>query len=270
MKNVVLLASTVFALLYLFVPLLIVVLFSFHVTGGLSFPFEGFSMRWYEEVLSSPDFLNATKNSFYVASATAAITLVVFTAAAYGMSRSTARLRDTLSPLFLLPITLPGIFIGVALLLFFARIQLPLSLMTVIIAHIVFVAPFFYLITSVALESLDPSLEEVALDLGASRYQAFFKIVLPQIWPTLVGATALAFMLSLDEFIITFFVIGNDGTLPMYIFSKLRRTVDPSINVVSALLIGASLLLWIVGLGMMWLQRTRVAIGVSDRENIAT
>lgn len=270
MKNLILLTITVFTLLYLFAPLLIVVLFSFHATGELSFPFEGFSLRWYEEVLFSPEFLNAMKNSFYVASVTAVITLVLFTTAAYGMSRSPARYRNSLSPLLLVPITLPGIFIGVALLLFFVRIQLSLSLATVVIAHVVFVAPFFYLITSVALERLDPSLEEVALDLGASRFQAFFKVILPQIWPTLVGATALAFMLSLDEFIITFFVIGNDGTLPMYIFSKLRRTVDPSINVVSALLIGASLLLWLVGLLMVWLQRERAGVGVNDEENIAT
>jgi ABC-type spermidine/putrescine transport system permease subunit II len=148
--------------------------------------------------------------------------------------------------LFFLPITLPGLFLGIALLSLFDRMDFSLSLTTVGIAHMVYVFPYFLLIALTAVARLDPALEEVAADLGASPARTFWKITLPQIWPVLAGAAALAFMLSLDEFVITFFVIGTDSTLPLFLFSSLRRTVDPSINVISTLLISTLLLLWVV------------------------
>jgi ABC-type spermidine/putrescine transport system permease subunit II len=97
-----------------------------------------------------------------------------------------------------------------------------------------------------ALDRLDPALEEAAADLGASPWKVFRRVTLPQVWPVLVGATALSFMLSFDEFIITFFVIGSDSTLPLFIFSSLRRTIDPTINTVSTLLLALTLVLWVV------------------------
>ena len=106
--------------------------------------------------------------------------------------------------------------------------------------------PYFLLIASAALDRLDPALDEAAADLGANGWLRFWRVTMPQIWPLLVGATCLAFALSFDEFIITFFVIGSDGTLPLYIWSQLRRTVDPSINVVSTLLMAVTLLLWLL------------------------
>jgi ABC-type spermidine/putrescine transport system permease subunit II len=222
------------------------VLFSFHKTGGLSFPFEGFSLRWYREVFSSFEFREALKNSALVACVVSAVTLLLGTAAAYGISRSPARLRAPLGLLFFLPITLPGLFLGITSLVFFARIELSLSLVTVAIAHFVYVFPYFLLIARAALDRLDPALEESAADLGASPWLVFRRVTLPQIWPVLAGATSLAFALSFDEFIITFFVIGADSTLPMFIWSSLRRTVDPSINTISTLLMAITLLLWVV------------------------
>jgi len=236
----------VLALIFLLVPLAIVVLFSFHTTGALSFPFEGFSLRWYREVFSSFEFREALKNSAVVATAVAGVTLLLGTAAAYGLSRMRPRLRGPLSLLFFLPITLPGLFLGISMLVFFARLDLKLSLLTVVLAHLVYVFPYFLLISLAALDRLDPALEESAADLGASPRVVFRRVTLPQIWPILVGATALAFALSFDEFIITFFVIGSDSTLPMFIWSTLRRTVDPSINTISTLLMAITLLLWVV------------------------
>jgi ABC-type spermidine/putrescine transport system permease subunit II len=116
----------------------------------------------------------------------------------------------------------------------------------VVIAHTVYVFPYFVLLARAALDRLDPALEEVAADLGANPWLVFRRVTLPQVWPVLVGATCLAFALSFDEFIITFFVVGPDGTLPLYIWSQLRRTVDPSINVISTMLMGVTLLLWVV------------------------
>jgi ABC-type spermidine/putrescine transport system permease subunit II len=242
------LAATVLvlALVFLFVPLVVVVLFSFHETGSLSFPFEGFSLRWYRDVFSSFEFREALENSAVVASITAVVTLLLGTAAAYGLTRVGSRLRAPMSLVFFLPLTLPGLFLGISMLIFFGRIDLKLSLFTVVLAHLVYVFPYFLLIAVAALDRLDRSLEESAADLGASPWVVFRRVTLPQIWPLLVGATALAFALSFDEFIITFFVIGSDSTLPMFIWSTLRRTVDPTINTISTLLMAITLLFWVV------------------------
>jgi ABC-type spermidine/putrescine transport system permease subunit II len=156
------------------------------------------------------------------------------------------KLRVPMAFLFFLPITLPGLFLGISMLVYFARIDLTLSLVTVVIAHFVYVIPYYLLISSAALDRLDPALEESAADLGASPWLVFRKVTLPQVWPILAGATVLAFALSFDEFIITFFVIGSNSTLPMYIFSSLRRTVDPSINTISTLLLAVTLVLWVI------------------------
>jgi spermidine/putrescine transport system permease protein len=240
------LAVTLVALVFLFVPLLLVVLFSFHKTGGLSFPFTGFSLRWYRDTFGSFEFREALKNSAIVAVSVSVVTLILGTLAAYGISRATSRLRAPIGLLFFLPITLPGLFIGIAMLVSFRRVDFQLSLATVAIAHFVYVFPFFLLIAKAALDRLDPALEEAASDLGASPLKVFRKVTLPQVWPILVGATSLAFALSFDEFIITFFVIGSDSTLPMYIWSSLRRTIDPSINVISTMLMLITLLLWVI------------------------
>jgi spermidine/putrescine transport system permease protein len=251
-------AFTVAGLVFLWAPLLLVFLFSFHSTGSLTFPFEGFSTRWYDEVFSSEVIRSAAENSLIVATSTALLTLLLGTLAAYGLTRSSSRLRGPLSLLFFLPITLPGLFVGVALLVAFTRVEFSLSLLTVTIAHLVYVFPFFFLVARAALERLDPALEETAADLGASRWTVFRRVTLPQVWPVLVGAACLAFALSFDEFVITFFVIGPDSTLPMYIWSSLRRTIDPSINAISSLLLAFTMLLFVVTfLLTVWSERRR-------------
>ncbi|MCY7304011.1 MAG: ABC transporter permease, partial [Thermoleophilia bacterium] len=185
-------------------------------------------------------------NSTLIALSVSTLTLVLGTMAAYGLSRSRPSLRAPLAAIFFLPITLPGLFVGISLLVYFARLDIKLSFTTVAIAHFVYVFPYFFLIATAALDRLDPALEEAASDLGASPTTVFRKVTMPQVWPVLAAATALSFALSFDEFIITFFVIGPDSTLPMFIFSKLRRTVDPSINVVSTLLMAITLALWAI------------------------
>ena len=249
---------TVAGLLFLWVPLLVVVLFSLHSTAALSFPFKGFSFRWYDEIFSSDEVRSAAENSLIVASVTAASTLVLGTLAAYGLTRTSSRARGPLALLFFLPITLPGLFIGTALLVAFARVEVTLSLTTVVVAHLVYVFPFFFLIARAALDRLDPALEEAAADLGAGRWLVFRRVTLPQVWPVLVGAACLSFALSFDEFVITFFVIGPDSTLPMFIWSSLRRTIDPSINAISTLLLLFTLLLFVLTFTLTsWSERRR-------------
>jgi spermidine/putrescine transport system permease protein len=262
---------TIAGLVFLWAPLLLVALFSLHSTGSLTFPFEGFSTRWYDEVFSSEEVRSAARNSMVVATSTALITLVLGTLAAYGLTRSSSRLRGPLSLLFFLPITLPGLFIGIALLVAFSRVEVTLSLVTVTIAHLVYVFPFFFLVARAAIERLDPALEETAADLGASRWTVFRRVTLPQVWPILVGAACLAFALSFDEFVITFFVIGPDSTLPLYIWSGLRRTIDPTINAISTLLLLFTMLLFVITfLLTTWSERRRRGRGLAEDPLVLT
>jgi spermidine/putrescine transport system permease protein len=264
-------AFTIAGLIFLWAPLLLVALFSFHSTGSLTFPFEGFSTRWYDEVFSNEVIRTAAENSLVVATSTALITALLGTLAAYGLTRTSSRLRGPLSLLFFLPITLPGLFIGIALLVSFSRVEWSLSLVTVTIAHLVYVFPFFFLVARAALERLDPALEETAADLGAGRWTVFRRVTLPQVWPVLVGAACLAFALSFDEFVITFFVIGPDSTLPLYIWSGLRRTIDPSINAISTLLLGFTMLLFVVTFALTtWSERRRRGRGLAEDPLVLT
>ncbi|MGI9029363.1 MAG: ABC transporter permease [Ilumatobacteraceae bacterium] len=232
------------SLVFLFAPLLVVVLFSFNSVGSLSLPFRGFSLRWYEQIFESEEFRSSIRSSAVVATATAVTTLVLGTLAAYALSKARSRWRAPLALLLFLPLTLPGLFIGLALLVLFGRVDVSLSLTTVTIAHLVYVMPYFLLIALAALQRLDPALEEAGADLGANGWLVFTRVTLPQVWPVLMGATFLGFALSFDEFVITFFVIGPQSTLPLFIFSSLRRTVDPSINAISTLLLLISLVLF--------------------------
>jgi ABC-type spermidine/putrescine transport system permease subunit II len=255
--------ATAAALLFLYAPLAVVVLFSFHERPSLSFPFTGFSLRWYEQVFASAEFRSAVLNSLIVGIASAATTLVLGTMAAYGLGRVSPRYQTPLAVLFFLPITLPGLFIGLSLLVFFVQIRVPLSLVTVTVSHLVYVFPYFLLIAWAAVERLDPALEDTAADLGARPSQVFWKVSLPQIWPVLAGATSLAFALSFDEFVITFFVIGSDSTLPMYIWSGLRRTIDPAVNTVSSLLLLLTLVLFSLAFVIAFGRRRFMAESIS-------
>lgn len=234
------------SLLFLFAPIMIVVLFSFHEARSLSFPFTGFSLRWYRQVLSSAEFLDAASNSLIVGLVSAGVTLLLGTMAAYGLTRVSLHLQRPLALLFFLPITLPGLFLGLALLVFFAQLEIPLSIATVVVGHLIYVFPYYLLIAKAALDRLDPALEETAADLGANPWTVFWRVTMPQMWAVLVGAASLAFALSFDEFVITFFIIGSESTLPMFIWSGIRRTIDPSINTVSTLLLAATLLLFTI------------------------
>ena len=237
------------ALAFLFIPLLIVILFSFHATDSLTPPFEGFSLRWYREVLADDAVRSGLFTSLRIAALTAVTTLVSGTAAAYGVSRTTSRTGTAYATLFLLPIAMPGLILGIALLSFFSNRSISPSTLTVVIAHTVFVAPVFFIVARTALDRIDEAQLEAAADLGAAPGYRFRKIILPQVLPVLLAGAAMAFVISFDEFIVTFFVIGNESTLPLVIFSRLRRTIDPSINAISSLLLFLNLALWLVALG---------------------
>ena len=241
---------TVVALIFLIGPLVSVVLFSFNRTSGLTMPLHAWSLRWYREIFTAPGFLSALGASAEVAAVVTVLATLLGTAGAYGVSHSSGKIRVPLNGIFLLPLALPGLFIGIALLLFFEWVHVQLSLWTVGAGQLVFVLPFFILIATAALSRTDKAVEEAAADLGAGQVKIFFRVTLPVVWPVLAGAACLSFSLAFDEFGISFFLVGQQSTLPLYIWSRLQLTVDPSINAISTLLLGTTIVLFAAGFAL--------------------
>lgn len=250
-------AWTALMLTFMWVPLLLVMLFSFHKTAGLSLPFEGFSLRWYRELFNDDVATDAFFRSLRLAALVTAITAVFGTLAAFGLARIRPLPRRALTGAFLAPVALPPIFIGAALLTYVASLGFTLSLRTVILGHLVMTLPLFLLIVKTSLDRLDSALDEIAADLGARPFQILMRSTLPQIWPTIVGASSLSFAVSFDEFPVSVFLTGPELTLPLYIYARLRRTVDPTINAVSTLLLGVMMLLFLIGALMAYAVHRR-------------
>jgi len=244
-------------LFFLFAPIAIIVLFSFHATPALVFPFDGFSLRWYQDLLSRHDFIASLRNSLIVGTCTAIITTVLGTFAALALIRLKEPLKSWFAFANFAPVGFPGLFLGIALLILFAQLNIARSLLTITIAHVLFALPFFVEAVRSRVVYFDVSLEEAARDLGATPVQTFRLITLPILAPTIIGGAILTFALSFDELIITVFVSGNDTTLPLYIWSMMRRTVDPSINAASVIALGLSIAVLALGGLAFWLQRKR-------------
>ena len=241
-------------------PLVVVILFSFHSSASLTLPFQGFSLRWYRQLFDDSVVLAATQNSVIVGGAVALVSLVVGLLSALAITRGRGRASRGLLPPLIVPVMLPGLLIGVMLLMWFSSAGVQLSLVTVILAQTLYVLPYTVLVIRARLLDTDLSLEEAARDLGSTRLGSLARITLPLIAPALIGAAVLAFALSLDEFVITFFVIGNQSTLPMMVWSMLRTLqLTPEVNAISTLLmlLTAGLLVGAMGLYLIGAKRGR-------------
>ncbi len=234
-----------FAFLYL--PVFFLVLFSFNDHIIPSLPFRGFTLKWYREL--GHDFVlhEALYNSLFIAAATTVVSTVLGTLAAFPLVRCTFRFKQASQALIILPMVIPHFLMGVALLLFFAFVSLPLSRLTVVLGHIVFTLPFAVLIVSTRLYGFDRTLELAAGDLGASPARVFRHVTLPLILPGVAGAALFVFTLSMDEFLITYFVSGQKGTLTMYIWSLLKDGIAPRVNALASVLLAVSFLLLLLG-----------------------
>jgi spermidine/putrescine transport system permease protein len=230
-------------ILFLFAPVITIVVFSFDQVGVGTFPIEGLTLKWYDDLLHDDAILAAARNSAIVAAACAAITVTLGAAASFALVRYRVRLSGSFTALVVLPVALPGLLVGVALLSFFDFMSLPLSLFTVTIGHILITLPFVILTMNARLSVFDPAVEEAARNLGANPWQTFWRITFPLIRGSLLGSALLVVALSLDEFIVTFFTIGPDNTLPTVIWSQMRTGVSPSVNAISTLMLASTLLL---------------------------
>lgn len=230
-------AIVALVLAFVFAPVLLVVLFSFNSAPSSTLPIEGLTLDWYRKVFENPLYVEALQNSAVAAVLTALVSTVVGATAAVALARHRSRALDALSAVLMMPLMLPGLFIGVALLSFTSRIHLDLSLLTVVIGHVIVTVPLVVLIVNARMMQLDWSVVEAARDLGASSWTAFRRVILPQVAPALVGAALLALAWSADELIITLFTNGGDTTVPVLILGLTRRGLDPSINAVASLIL---------------------------------
>jgi len=245
--------------LFLYAPIVIIGMFSFHSSPSLVFPFDGWSLRWYEQIFASSTFRESLWNSVIVATAASIATSLLGATVALALIRIKGKMRDVIATICAAPIALPGLFLGIALVSGFAQAGMNRSLLTVTIAHVLYALPFFVATLRSRIDYFDSSLEEAARDLGATTWQSFHLVTLPILRPSIVGAAILVFALSFDELIITVFVSGNESTLPMMIWSMMRRTVDPTINAASMVALGLSLIVITIAGAIFWLQR-RAAI----------
>ncbi|WP_148254615.1 ABC transporter permease [Aidingimonas lacisalsi] len=231
-------------LFFLYVPLLVVVVFSFNAANSAA-SFTGVSLRWYRRLLGNEQILSAFANSMILAIVSSIVALVIGCLIGYGMYRHRHRKLGWLIALIYLPIVLPDIVFGISEMAFFVQINrltgvLGPGLLTMIISHVTFQIPFVALIVYSRFVGLDPTLFEAAKDLYATPWQRARFFMLPTIKPALISAFFLSFTLSIDDFVISFFTAGPESaTLPIYIWGAIKKGVSPEINAIATLMIGA-------------------------------
>lgn len=234
---------TALMLVFLFAPIAILLIFSFNEGRSLSV-FSGFSLKWYRELLRDRDTLAAVKNTLILACAAAAVSTVMGTAAAVGINKLRSKhLRGIMDTVTNIPMVNPDIITGISLMMMFVFVgsffglRTSLSFYTMLIAHITFCLPYVILQVLPKLEQMDPALPEAAMDLGCTPLRAFFKVELPEIMPGIVTGLIMAFTMSLDDFVISYFTQGNGfQTLPIRIYSMTKKTVTPKMYALATII----------------------------------
>jgi ABC-type spermidine/putrescine transport system permease subunit II len=243
--------------LFLALPLLTVIFFSFNKSPVPGLPFEGFTFHWYRHVLASGQFHAALRTTLEVAALAVAGAVLLGTPAAFGLARRRSRLSPLINTVVFAPIAVPGVVIGIALLTTLDYSGIPAGIWPTVAAHVLLVCPFVVLVVRARLTGLDPGIEEAARDLGARRARVFRTILLPILASALAGAAILAAAISFDELVVTNFTIGAGATLPVWIFSQARTGLTTSINAIAVLLFAGSLSLIGLTALLLRLQRSR-------------
>jgi spermidine/putrescine transport system permease protein len=224
-------------LFFTFAPIAIVALFSFN-SGRSLHNFDGFSLQWYDTFLSDPQLRESLFVSIQIALITMVVATVLGALLAFGLVRARNRLSPVTNVLMLVPLVTPEIVAGVSALLLFTQLGVQLSVTTIVIAHITFSISYVAVVIRARLTSLNPEVEEAALDLGATRLQTLRLVVLPELWPAIVAAGLLIFALSFDDFVLSFFTTGESPQpLPVRIYSSIRFGVTPTINAIGTLML---------------------------------
>ncbi len=223
--------------IFLYLPIAFLIIFSMNNSPTASFPWQGFTLKWYREVIHDPWMINSVRNSLMIACLTALISVVVAAPAAYAMVRFRFPGRTLLKQSLIIPLIIPSIMLGFALLILFTAFGIDLSVVTVLVGHVTYVLPYVFFVVAAQQYGFDKTLEEAAMDLGANRWVTFRRVTLPLMVPGLLTGGLFAFTLSLDEFIITFLLTGTLQTLPLFVWGMLRTMVSPTVNAVGTLIV---------------------------------
>jgi spermidine/putrescine transport system permease protein len=229
-------------LLFIFAPIVVTVLYAFNSSRYFVWPIQGFSLEWFRQAWHNRLLIEAFTNSVIIALATTALCTAIGTLMSFGLVRFRFRGRGFLNILVLLPVVTYGIVSSISLLLFFDMVHFQRGIGATILGHTTFLFPFAVIIINGRLANFDTSLEEAAMDLGARPVRVFFDITLPLIMPAIVAGALLVFTLSFDDFILSFFLIGNTNTLPVYIFGLIRYFMTPAVNAAATALIGVTMI----------------------------
>lgn len=234
----------VFAFLYL--PIVVLVFYSFNRDGVGGFPPKRFTLQWYQQLFTDAPLWDSVVNSLLVALGAVALSLVLGLLAALALDRANFPGKALFRRLVLLPLVLPGIITGLSLLMFVDRVGIQLSLLTVFFGHGTALISVATTELFAGLQKMDRAQEEASLDLGATPWQTFWRITLPNLKLSLVASALLIFTLSMDEIAVTFFLLGRDNTLPLEIWARLRRGITPEINAISTLIFVVSVILILI------------------------
>lgn len=235
-------------LVFLYVPIAFMILFSFETSRTPGLPITGLTLHWYEVMVGDRLIHEAVFNSVLVAIVVATLATLIGTMAAFPLVRGRLRFADGFRLVSTMPMMIPGFLLGIGLLLFFRRVlNVELSLVTVTAGHLVFTTPFVVLLVAARLQGFDRRLEWAAADLGADGPRTLRHIVLPLLFPAIMAGFLLSVTLSIDEFVVTYFTIGPERTLPLFIYTQVKFGVTPEVNAVATSILLASLLVF--GLG---------------------
>ncbi len=242
-RSHVLCAYAMAILAFLYLPLLILALYSFN-ESRINAVWSGFTFDWYLSLFKNRRVLEALTNSLIVAFASTIVSTVLGTTAAIALNKYQYKYKNVINGLLYLPILIPEIVMGLSLLVLFSQTHIPLGKTSLILAHITFCVSFVVITVNARLEGMRPELEQAAMDLYATPFQTFRYVTLPLAMPGIVAGALMAFTLSIDDFIISFFVAGpNSTTLPLYIYAMVKRGISPEINALSTLLMLATIVL---------------------------
>ena len=234
-------------LVFLYAPAFLLPVFSFNDSAIVAFPLKGFTFNWYNVLYETEALHAAAKNSIIIALTTAVLSTLLGIMAARASARYKFPAQKAIMGFIMLPLVLPEIIVGVSLLVVILQLGFQLSLWSIILGHVLICTPFCVAILTSAFLNLDQSLEEASFDLGWSRFQTFWRITMPLVAPGIISSMLIAFTISLDEFIIAFFLAGTEPTLPVYIWGQLRFPARlPSLMALGTILLVVSLTLLLI------------------------
>ncbi len=227
----------VLVFIFLYLPILALIAFSFN-DSKLNIVFEGFTLEWYKTLFTNTTLLESLGNTLIVAITSTVISTIVGTIAAIGLYKYDFKGKDFINSLLYIPVVIPEIVLGISLLSIYTLMKLNLGLGTLIISHIAFSIPYVIISIRTVISSMNWQIEEAAHDLGASDFLTFRKIILPEITPGIISGATLAFTLSLDDVIISYFTTGpGSNTLPLQIYSMIKTGITPDVNALTTLII---------------------------------